>query len=279
VNNNLDPAIIKKLEYLSKEVRKKVVKMHVKGTNIGGAMSVTDILTSLYFFCMNFKSPDDKDRDRLILSKGHCVSAQYACLSLMGFIDDSELYTYLNDSSCLTGHPVLNKVPGIEASTGSLGHGLPIAAGIAHAARLDKKSFHTYVVLGDGECQEGSVWEGANLASRLNLDNLTLIVDANKIQAYDRVDEIMPLKSLNSKFKAFGFNTLETDGHDHNALISAFSADNIIKNKPRAVIAHTVKGKGVAEMENKIQWHYYSSPPEKLQAFISEIEAGLSSVK
>lgn len=264
---------INELNKLSIEVRKDIVKMHVRGTNIGGAMSVTDILVSLYFNIMNFDSPKCPQRDRLVLSKGHCVSALYSCLAHLGFLEKEKLSTYLHDNSPLTGHPVLKKIPGLEASTGSLGHGLPIAIGIAHSAGLDKKSFHTYTILGDGECQEGSVWEGANLASRLCLDNLTVIVDANKIQAYDRVDTIMPIKMLADKFKAFGFNTIEINGHDHQEINQALSRDKIIKNMPRAVIAHTTKGKGISEMEDCLEWHYFSTPKEKLEPFIKELDS------
>lgn len=262
------------LKSIAKEIRKKLIGMHRKGPHIGSAMSIVDILTVLYFDIMDISSPGDPERDRFILSKGHAVSALYVILAKKGFIKESLLEEYLTNKNVLYGHPVRGSVAGIEASTGSLGHGLPIGVGMAIAAKHDRRKTNIYVVMGDGECQEGSVWEAAILASRLKLDNIIAIIDANNLQGYEIVDDIQPTSSLKSKWESFGWNVKEADGHDQDKLKGIFKKLHTEPGKPHLIIAHTVKGKGVAEMENKLEWHYFSVPENKAEAFMDEIDRG-----
>ncbi len=257
---------------MATEIRKAVVKMQRRGTNVGSAMSVADILAVLYFDVMHIPSPQDAGRDRLVLSKGHAASALYATLAMKGFLDAAMLETFLVDGSILPGHPCAANVPGVDVSTGSLGHGLPIAVGMALAARHDGLKYRVFVVQGCGEMQEGSVWEGAMLASRLGLDNLTLIVDANNLQGYGRAQDIQPVETFAPKLRAFGWDVLEVDGHDHAALAEVLKRTP--NCKPMAVVARTIKGKGVAEMEDVLGWHYFSVPPEKVQPFLDELDGG-----
>jgi len=246
--------------------------MHRRGTNVGSAMSVADILAVLYFDVMNVNSPDDPLRDRFVLSKGHAVSALYAALAHKGFLDPAMLSRYLTDGSPLTGHPCAGNVPGIDVSTGSLGHGLPIAAGMAWAAKKDGRPYRIFVLMGDGEQQEGTVWEGATLAARLGLDNLVAIVDANRLQGYDRTDVIMPVDTLAGKWAAFGWAVEEADGHDVRQLRKVLRKAPFAAGRPSVVIAHTIKGKGVAEMEDQLGWHYFSVPEDKVSPFCDELD-------
>jgi len=260
------------LTSIAREIRKAVVRMHRRGTNVGSAMSVAEILAVLYFKVMHIPSADDPHRDRFILSKGHAASALYATLAMKGFIDKSLLSDYLGDGSPLAGHPCADSVPGVEVSTGSLGHGLAIAAGMALAARDDGRSHRLFVLMGDGEQQEGTVWEAAALAARLRLDKLVAVIDANRLQGYERTDAIMPVETLAAKWAAFGWSVREVDGHDAEALAAMLSAAPFEPGKPSAVVAHTVKGRGVAEMEDKLGWHYFSVPEDKVSPFCNEID-------
>lgn len=262
------------LEMIATEIRKDVVRMHQKGTNVASSMSPAEILAALYFHTLRIPSPDDPNRDRFILSKGHAASALYSVLCQKGFFDRSLLATYLADGSALTGHPSRHCVPGIEASTGSLGHGLALAVGLALTLRLDQKPSRVFVLLGDGELQEGSVWEAAALAARLQLDNLIILVDANRLQGYGRVDEIMPIRSFADKWRAFGWGTVEVDGHSIPDLCRTLDALPFTRGQPSAIVAHTVKGKGVAEMEDQLGWHYFSVPKEKVEPFLRELDGG-----
>lgn len=263
---------MKKLEDITREVRKNLVRMHQVGSHFGSAMSIVDILTVLYFRVMNIKAPDDPERDRFILSKGHAASAWYATLAEKGFYDKSLLKKYLADGGQLYGHPVRGGVPGIEASTGSLGHGLPIGVGMALAARNEGKRRRIYVLMGDGEVQEGSVWEAAMTASRLKLDNLVAIIDANNLQGFDRVENIQPISTFGPKFRAFGWAVREVDGHNYDGLEAAFRAVPYEVGKPSLVIARTVKGKGVSEMEDKFECHYLSVPKDKVEQYLGELD-------
>lgn len=261
-----------KLKQIAKEIRRQVIMMHQKGPNVGAALSAVDILSVLYFDVMNISSPDEPMRDRFILSKGHAVSALYATLAKKGFMDEKRLRRYFKDASQLYGHPVRGSVPGIEVSTGSLGHGLPIGIGIAWAAKNDNKKFKTYILMGDGECQEGSVWEGAILAARLKLDNIVVIIDVNKLQGYDMVNNICPISTFKSKWSAFGWKAEEVDGHNFEKLKRVLRKAPLARNKPTVIIAHTIKGRGISEMENRLGWHYFSVPKEKINLFIKELE-------
>lgn len=260
------------LDKISKEIRKKLVMMHRSGPHFGAALSIVDILTVLYFKIMKIKSPEDPDRDRFILSKGHAASAWYATLARKGFVEESVLDGYLAGASKLCGHPVRGNIPGLEASTGSLGHGLAIGTGMALAARNDAKSYRTYVLMGDGEIQEGSVWEAAVLACRLKLDNLVAIIDANDLQGFDRVENIQPIDTFSGKWEAFGWGVREVDGHDHRMLEKTFRQIPFTKEKPSLIIARTVKGKGIPEMEGKFESHYFSVKPEQVDRFLKALD-------
>lgn len=268
----MDRHTLDTLATLAMRVRQDVVRMQQRGTNVASAMSAVDLLVGLYFSAMNIPSPEAPDRDRFILSKGHAVAALYATLAHKGFLDPCRLADYLTDGSPLTGHPGRDSVPGVEASTGSLGHGLPIATGLAWSARKEGRPSRVFALLGDGELQEGSVWEGAALASRLKLDNLVVIVDINGLQGYDRVETIMPLASFAGKWRAFGWATCEIDGHDHQQIDQAFRRCPLCPGRPTAILARTIKGKGVKEMEDQLGWHYFSVPSEKVEAFVRELE-------
>ncbi len=257
---------------ISKEIRQRLVRMHQKGSHFGSAMSIVDILTVLYFRVMDITSPDDPGRDRFLLSKGHAASAWYTTLARKGFVDEIILDTYLKDGGQLYGHPVRTGVPGVEASTGSLGHGINIAAGIALAGKNDGKKYRAYVLMGDGEIQEGSVWEGAILAARLKLDNLVAIVDANNLQGFDRVENIQPIETFRKKWEAFGWGVREVDGHDHRELEAAFRDVPFIPGAPSVVIARTTKCKGVKEMEGCFESHYLSVPAEKVECYCQGLE-------
>lgn len=259
-------------EQIAREIRKAIIKMHQRGPNVGSALSTVDILAVLYFEVMRIQSPNDPARDRFVLSKGHAVSALYAVLAKKDFISEEMLADYLEEGSPLCGHPVKGSVPGIEVSTGSLGHGLPIGAGMALAEKRGAGRFRVFVLMGDGECQEGSVWEAAMLASRWGLDNLVAIIDANGWQGYQRVEAILPVDTLKAKWEAFGWAVQEVDGHDMDSLRSSFRQIPFYKDKPSVIIAHTVKGKGIAVMEDTLEWHYFSVPREKLNPFLKELE-------
>lgn len=245
-------------EQLAWKIRRHGVEMtHLSGgSHIGAVLSVADITAVLYSGVMNV-SPDtaeSPDRDRFILSKGHAGAAVYAALAENGFFDVGELSTHYQNGSRLSGH-VSHYVPGVDLSTGSLGHGLSVGAGMAYAGLKDKKSYNVYVVLGDGECDEGSVWEAAMFASHYNLSNLTAVVDYNKMQSMDFCDKTISLGNLAAKWEAFGWNTVEINGNDHSELKKAFSK-RFENPKPKVIIANTVKGFGIKFMENDILWHY-----------------------
>jgi len=244
---------------LAKVVRGRILNMiyKTKSGHIASSFSIVEILLALYFGILrvNPSNPSDPDRDRFILSKGHGCAALYVVLAEKGFFSADKLETFCQIGSILGGHPERGKVPGIEASTGSLGHGLSIGAGIALGGKRDSMSYRTFVLMGDGECDEGSVWEAALFAAQHRLDNLTAIIDYNRFQASGRVDEIISLEPLVKKWAAFGWATFEVDGHDENALSQILENIPYQKGKPSAVIAHTVKGKGVSFIEHNQAWH------------------------
>lgn len=245
-------------EELANISRRHVLDMLNKsgGGHIGSIYSELDFLSVLYNEVANIypQYPDHPDRDYIILSKGHAGAGQYAILAELGFFPVEELMTYYQDGSRLQGHSSY-KVPGVEISTGSLGHGVSVAVGIALGLKKDHKPNHVYVVLGDGECNEGSVWEAALFAGHHELDNLTFIIDYNHMQAMGNTKDILDLDSLIKKFEAFKFVAVEYDGHDYKMIRKAFSMPHI-GNRPKAIIFDTIKGKGVSFMENKLLWHY-----------------------
>lgn len=246
-------------EQLAWKIRRHGIEMtHLSGgSHIGAIMSVADIVAMLYAEVMNYKvdEPEWDGRDRFILSKGHAGASIYAALAESGFFDVEELKTHYANGSRLSGH-VSHHMPGVDFSTGSLGHGLSAGAGMAYAAKKDKKNHMVYVVLGDGECDEGSVWEAALFANHFRLDNLVAIVDHNHMQSLDTCENTLELEDFGTKWNAFGWNVIEIDGNNHDELREAFSKTKELNGRPTVVIANTIKGKGVSFMENDILWHY-----------------------
>lgn len=240
-------------------IRRHAIEMtHLSGgSHIGSILSVADIIAVLYSDILKYNpaQPDTVEHDRFILSKGHAGVAIYAALAECGFFDVHELATYYANGSRLSGH-VSHKVPGVEASTGSLGHGISIAVGMAYAAKKDEKNHGIYTVIGDGECNEGSVWEAALFASKQQLSNLTVIVDYNRMQGLGCTEDILGLEPFADKWRAFGWNTIVIDGHDHIQLKSTLDKSLDSDRKPKVVVANTIKGKGVSFMQNDLLWHY-----------------------
>jgi transketolase len=260
-------------EHLAREIRKNVLRMvhQAKASHVASALSVVDILAVLYGEVMRLdnKNPKTESRDRFILSKGHACAAVYATLAEVGFIHKEELNTYGADFSWLMNH-ISHKVNGVEFSTGSLGHGLPFGVGKALAAKARQASWRTYVLLSDGEMDEGSNWEALMFAAHHRLANLTAIVDYNKLQSLDSVANTLGLEPLEEKLRAFGWDVHETDGHNHYSLSQAMSPS--AAGKPTAVIAHTIKGRGVSFMENSVAWHYKNPDDEQLAQALRELE-------
>jgi len=269
---------LKRLQEISKNIRCSIVTM-VKDAavgHIGGSLSVTDILIALYFKVLNIKPEDPlwEDRDRLILSKGHGATAIYSVLAERGFFPKEDLKTFGIIDSNFQVHPDKTKVPGIEASTGALGQGLSVAAGMAMAARLDKKDYHTYVILGDGEIQEGQIWEAAMFASHYRLDNLTAILDYNNVQLMGSVSDIMEIAPVDKKWASFGWEVIKIDGHDMEKIIDSLNKAKNIKGKPAIIIADTTKGKGVSFMEGSCSWHGSVPTEDEYSKAIKEITGG-----
>jgi transketolase len=248
------------LKRMAVELRGKVIEMSsaAGAAHLASCLSCCDVLAAAYWHVLNVdpKRPDWPDRDRFILSKGHAAAALYAALAFKGYFPREELATYCQDGGRLAEHPPANLLPGVEAATGSLGHGLPIGIGMALAGRIHGQKFRVFVLLSDGENNEGSVWEAAMFASAQKLDHLCVIVDYNKWQATARSNETLMLSPLREKWAAFGWDAREIDGHDVEALANAMSAMPNTNGKPLALIAHTVKGKGISFMEDDNNWHY-----------------------
>ena len=248
-----------------------------RGSHIGSVLSVAEIIAVLYSSVLNVdpKEPKKPDRDRLILSKGHAGSAVYAALAETGFFPVEQLKTHYANGSILSGHVSHKGVPGVEVSTGSLGHGLGVGTGMALGAKMDGAQWRTYVVLGDGECDEGSVWESALQAAQYKLDRLIAVVDYNHMQSLATVADTLKLEPFEQKWKDFGWNAESVDGHDTDALQAAFARakENAGSRKPYVILAHTVKGKGISFMENNILWHYRTPQGEEYEAALKELEA------
>ena len=248
-----------------------------RGSHIGSVFSVAEIIAVLYTGILHVdpKNPKMPDRDRLILSKGHAGSAVYAALAETGFFPVEELKNHYANGSILSGHVSHKGIPGVEVSTGSLGHGLAIGTGMALGARMNKEDWRTWVVLGDGECDEGSVWEAALQAAQFGLDRLIAVSDYNHMQSLFTVEKTLRLEPFEDKWKDFGWNAESVDGHDTAALRAAFerAQNNAGSGKPSVILAHTVKGKGVSFMENNILWHYRTPQGEEYEAALKELEA------
>jgi transketolase len=265
------------LEFIARQIRGKIVEMSHKsgGAHLGSALSCVDILVALYWNVLNI-SPEDfsnPDRDRFIFSKGHASLSLFACLAFRNFFEKGLLDTYAKPGSCLEEHPGPSCVPGLEAATGSLGHGLSLGVGIALAAKIQSRPYKTYVLLSDGECNEGSVWEAAMFASGQQLDNICSIIDFNKWQATGRSCEVMALEPLGEKWESFGWNVYEINGHDINYILNVLNSIPYGSGKPTAVIAHTVKGKGISFMEDDNNWHYRI--PNEEEVILAKKELGL----
>jgi len=240
----------------------------------GGDLSCADILAVLYFHVLRLRPecPQDPDRDRFVLSKGHASAALYAALAERGFFAPSDLETYMRPLSQLNGHPDRNKVPGVEANTGPLGHGLPIAVGMAVAAKLDCAEWRTFVLTGDGELQEGSNWEAIMAAAHMRLDNLTVIVDRNRLQQGDATEKTIALEPLADRWRAFGWGVVEVDGHDVDSLMNVFDSLPALDGRPTCLIANTNKGRGVSFIEDRVEWHHRVPTDEELSAALLELE-------
>jgi len=259
----------------AKKLRREIIQMAFKGHGIhlSSCLSIADILVVLYWNILKIKpkNPDYPKRDRFILSKGHAASALYAILAQKGFFPKKILETYGQEGTLLGAHPEYKTLPGIELSTGSSGHGLSVGIGMALAAKLNSYPSRIFVLLSDGECDEGSVWEAALFAGHHCLDNLVVIVDYNKFQAFGKIKEVIDLEPFVNKWRSFGWVTKEIDGHNLKQLQKTFNSVPLLKNKPTAIIAHTIAGKGVSFIENKIEWHYFNLSDEQYKKAIKEL--------
>ena len=269
-------AVMEHLREAARVVRRRDIQMvRAAGLgHIGGEFSVIDILVTLYLHSMNVtpETVDDPERDRIVLSKGHAAAALYTTLAVAGFIPPTELATFMQPGSMLNGHPANTKIAAVEASTGPLGHGLPIAVGMAMAAKLDGSPRRTFVVLGDGEMQEGSNWEALMTAGNHRLAGLTAVIDRNRLQQGARVEATNDLEPLADKLAAFGWEVVEVDGHDHRALADAFAAVPAGSGRPTAIIARTNKGHPVSFMSDNVAWHHKVPTEQQLEAALLELE-------
>jgi transketolase len=266
---------VEELEEMAVTIRCDIIDMicTAQAGHPGGSLSAADIVTALYFRLMRIDPdrPDWPERDRFILSKGHACPVWYAALAERGYFDKSHLGTLRRLGSILQGHPDMHKTPGIDMTAGSLGHGLSAGLGMALSGKLRGKDYHVWVVVGDGETQEGSIWEAAMAAPKWKLDNLTAVVDRNNLQNDYEVDRVMPIEPLADKWRAFGWEVLEIDGHDMAAVVEALESARAVKGKPAVVIARTVKGKGVSYMENVCEWHGKAPSKEQADQALEEI--------
>jgi len=262
---------------LANRIRKHAVSMTCLGgsSHIGSILSIADILAVLYGGVLSYRTDKPKwpNRDRFILSKGHAGAGVYATLAEVGFMSTEKLKTHYQDGSDLSGHVSHKGVPGVDLSTGSLGHGLPVAAGFAISAKIDNKQHRVFVLMSDGECDEGSNWEAVLFSAHHKLDNLVVIVDRNKLQSIHSTEETLQLEPFADKWRSFGWDVVELDGHDHNKLFDAFTKKETPSGKPMCVIAETTKGKGVSFMENQVLWHYRSPQGDEYISAISELES------
>jgi len=263
------------LEEMARKIRKGIIEAvySAKSGHPGGSLSCADILTVLYFKEMNIREndPEWEERDRFILSKGHASPALYSTLANRLFFSTEELKSFRNIESRLQGHPDKNKIPGVDMTTGSLGQGLSVANGMALAGKLNKKDYRVYCLLGDGEIEEGQVWEAAMAASHYKLDNLCVIVDNNNLQIDGTVEKVMSVYPLKEKWQSFGFEVIEIDGHNIEEIIQAFEKAKNIKEKPTAIIAKTIKGKGISFMENQVGWHGKAPNEEQYKQALAEL--------
>lgn len=266
---------IEQLKAIATEVRKDIIEMLTESNSghPGGSLSATDILTVLYFKEMNVdpSNPKNPDRDRFVLSKGHAAPAIYAVLAEKGFFPKEELKTLRKINSRLQGHPNMNYLPGIDMSTGSLGQGISTAVGMALAGKIDNKDYKVFSILGDGELEEGQVWEAAMCAAHYNLDNLIAFVDYNRLQIDGNISDVLSPEPISNKFEAFNWNVICIDGHNYEEIIKAIEVAKSTKGKPTVIVANTIKGKGVSFMENDGGWHGVAPNKEQCEAALKEL--------
>ncbi len=270
-----------RLEEIARQIRIDIVKItHLAGParkgHPGGALSATDIVAALFFDIMriNPSDPGWRDRDRFILSKGHACPVLYTALANRGYFTKESYHSFRKINGMLQGHPDMRSTPGVDMTTGSLGHGLSAGIGMALAAKIDKRNYRVFVLLGDGECQEGLVWEAALSAPKYGLDNLTAIVDSNRLQSCDWIDSTIPMEPFAAKWSAFGWNVLEIDGHNMKEVIAALDLAVAHKKKPTVIIADTIKGKGVSFMENDNAWHQQAPDRKQFEQAMAELQGG-----
>jgi len=274
----LDEQTLASLKSKANTLRQDIVKMVAEANSghPGGSLSAADIVTVLYFHEMELdpNDPENPNRDRFVLSKGHASPVLYAALAEKGFFPKEELMTFRKINARLQGHPSKKSLPGVEMSTGSLGQGLSAANGMALAGKIDKKDYRVFVMLGDGEIQEGMIWEAAMAAGHFKLDNLTAFLDYNRLQIDGNVEDIMNPAPVDEKFRAFGWHVIDIDGHDMNQIDDAIQEAKRTKGKPTLIIANTIKGKGVSFMENEVGWHGSAPNEEQLQQALKELNGG-----
>jgi transketolase len=267
---------VRMLKSRANQIRRKAITMiyEAKSGHPGGSLSAADIIAALYFSEMRIdpKNPDWEDRDRFVLSKGHSCPAQYAALAMRGYFQEDILHSLRKEGSILQGHPDMKKCPGIDISTGSLGQGFACAAGMALAGKRDGKDYRVFAILGDGECDEGEIWEAANLCQKYKLDNIIVFVDYNRLQLDGPIEEIMPMDNLDERFAAFGFETYAIDGNNMEEIVQVLDTIRDRKNgKPKMILANTVKGKGVSYMENQCGWHGKAPNEEEYMQAMKEL--------
>lgn len=279
----MDNAEKKQLKLIACNIRKGVIEgtYNAKSGHPGGSLSIADILAYLYFKEMNIDPADPKkaDRDRLVLSKGHAAPALYAALAHRGYFPVEDLKTLRKSDSYLQGHPNMNHVPGVDMSTGSLGQGISAAAGMALASKLQNDAFRVYTILGDGEIEEGQVWEAAMFAGAKKLDTLTVIVDNNNLQIDGTIEEVNSPYPIPEKFAAFGFNVIEINGHCFDAIENAVNEAKATKGKPTAIIMKTTKGKGVSYMEDQVGWHGSAPKQDQYEQAMAELDAQIAAIE
>ena len=279
----MEEAMKKELKIFATKARMGVLEgvYNAKAGHPGGSLSICDLLSVLYNneLRVDPKNPKVQDRDRLVLSKGHAAPAVYAALALKGFFPEADIKTLRKSDSYLQGHPNMDKVPGIDMSTGSLGQGISAAVGMALGAKLDKADYRVYTILGDGEIEEGQVWEAAMFAGNRGLDNLVAFIDNNKLQIDGTMEEVNAPYPIAEKFAAFNWNTIEIDGHDYDAIEAALAAAKACKGKPTAVVMKTVKGKGVSFMEDAVGWHGSAPNTEQYEQAMTELKAALTALE
>lgn len=279
----MDKQLKRELEILATRIRMDVIKgtFHAKSGHPGGSLSVSDLMAYLYFHKMNVdpKNPDWDKRDRFVLSKGHTAPALYGALALKGFFPESEIERLRKPDSFLQGHPSLRMTPGVDMSTGSLGQGISAAVGMALGAKINGDDYKVYTILGDGEIQEGQVWEAAMFAAAKKLDNLVAVIDNNNLQIDGTMEEVNSPYPIDEKFEAFGWDVINIDGHDFDAIDEAFTAADRQNGKPTAIIAKTVKGKGVSYMEDQVGWHGKAPQEEEYAVAMKELEDRLAELQ